>query len=125
MSVKGVSKALAKAEDVDLNAYPERIRKHLAVCLGRCGRMTRPTSIRKAEAPDTVARQAGGRCQQCLREVDVTALDPEARAAEPEEMDEEARRKLARTITTTSAFILERRRRIAAKQARMRRRLSA
>jgi hypothetical protein len=46
--------------------YPEEIRHLLKVCGGECKRITRPSSVKKALAPDTVTRQGGNMCQLCL-----------------------------------------------------------
>lgn len=36
-------------------------------CAGGCGRKTRPANIRLADAPDTITRRAGGKCDRCYR----------------------------------------------------------
>lgn len=108
---------VAERPEIDRSKYPASIADDIKWCTGTCGRLTRSTKHPKALAPDTVARQAGGACQTCNKTMDVTKLDPEAHA-EAKEPDKEARRKLAATINSLSAFTIESRRRKAERERR-------
>lgn len=108
--------------ELDVSMYPESVRGKIKLCSGPCQRPTRPSHVRKYLAPDTVVRQAGGLCQTCLKNVDVTELDPEEHARLKEQEDEAARRRLAATVNSVAAYTLGRRRRIAERNARMRNR---
>lgn len=64
----------------------------IRVCAGNCQRMTRPTSVLKTQAPDTITRVNGTHCGPCwkaLTATDAPAVDPAVEAARKEALQAE------------------------------------
>ena len=77
-----------------------------------CGRMTRPSKLKAAKAPGTVPRADGYLCSSCKRKEDEAkpAAKPRPEAAKPTKYDSA---KIARIDELNTAYLLERRRRLA------------
>lgn len=97
---------------------PAPAEETIFVCKGDCGRMTRPTRVKLAEAPGTVTRVSKDMCGVCTKKFD----PPKHRTLARHEIPTE---KLERTLASLDAFTEERNRRIAARQLAEDRKLQA
>lgn len=78
-------------------------------CEGECGRMTRPTNMKLADAPDTVARQSSKMCRTCTDKLS----PPKHRTIDRTEVPTEA---VQATLRSLDSWAIQRNRRLAQKR---------
>lgn len=93
----------------------------IRLCGGTCGRKTRPTSVLKKAAPDTVTRINGTHCGPCWAAV--SGKDRPVKAPDPAEVAAEKERKRQAgydaAFKAEEIFARQRRERIAKRQRRV------